>query len=94
MRNRQKYFLLKGVLLDEFLHMIYGFKVYDKKCFILLYVFQNPFEYCKVEHKQTIYLLFLVIKFFLLEKTYKLSQDFFWSNEIFFDFDLEGMKFL
>ena len=83
MRNRQKYFLLKGVLLDEFLHMIYDFKVYDEKCFILLYVFQNPFEYCKVKNKQTIYLLFLLSNFFLLEKTYKLSQKFFWSNEIF-----------
>ena len=45
----------KGVLLDEFLHIIYKLKVYEK-FFISLYIFQNPFEYCKVEYKQTILL--------------------------------------
>ena len=76
--DRKKHFLLKGVFLDEFLHgIIYESKVYNKKFSILLYVFQSHFEYCKIEHNQTIYFLFLVIKKKILERTYKLSQNFF-----------------
>ena len=83
--NREKYFCKEGVLLDEFLHILYESKVYYEKFFILLFVSQRHFEWCKVQHNETIYFLYWDLKFFLfLKKYYKLRQNFFfWPKDDF-----------
>ena len=56
--NPEKHFLTEGVLLDEFLHILYESEVHYEKCFTLLYVSQRHFKWCKVEHNETIYFLY------------------------------------
>ena len=85
--NREKYFCKEGVLLDEFLHILYESKVYYEKFFILLFVSQRHFEWCKVQHNETIYFLYWDLKFFLfLKKYYKLRQNFFLGQRMIFYF--------
>ena len=56
--NREKHFLTEGFLLDEFLHIPYESEVHHEKFFILLYVSQRHFKWCKVEHNETICFLY------------------------------------
>ena len=79
------FFFTQWVLLDEFLHILYESKVYYEKFFILLFVSQRHFEWCKVQHNETIYFLYWDLKFFLfLKKYYKLRQNFFfWPKDDF-----------
>ena len=60
---------------------LYESEVYYEKCFILLYMFQRHFEWCKVEHNETIYFLYWNLRFFLFWKKKRLSIEsklFFW----------------
>ena len=87
----------KGVLLDEFLHIIYELKVYEKKLFHCIY-FGILWSTVKSNiNKQFYFLNLLIIFFFLLEKKVKniktQSKLFFGEMNFFFDFDLEEMKF-
>ena len=83
--NWKQHFLTQGVLLDEFLHILYESKVHCEKCFILLYVSQKHFEWCKVEHNETIYILYLDYNFFFFfwKKTINWEKLFFWLKKSF-----------
>ena len=64
---------------------VYESEVYYEKCFILLYVSQIHFEWCKVEHNETIYFLYLRLKncLFIEKRLYKWRKNFFWLKENF-----------
>ena len=87
----QKEFFWMGWVLT---HTIWIKSSFLKKKFILLYVSQKHLEWCKVEHNESIYFLYLdsFFVFFFLKKDYKLRKTFFLLKEKFFNFDFEGMK--
>ena len=91
--NREKHFLTQGVLLDEFLHILYELKVHHENFFVSLYVSQRYFEWCKIEQNETIFFLYLDRNFYSFQKkTVNLETFFFLAKGKFFNFDFEGMK--
>ena len=90
--NREKHFLTQGVLLDEFLHILYELKVHHENFFISLYVSQRHFEWCKVEQNETIFFLYLDWNLFFFQKNCKFRNFFFLAKGNFFYIDFEGMK--
>ena len=79
--NRETHFMTQGVLLYEFLHILYDSKVHHENFFISLYVSQRHFEWCKVEQNETIFFLYLDWNFFFFQKKLSIEKPFFFSQK-------------
>ena len=92
--NRETHFMTQGVLLYEFLHILYDSKVHHENFFMSLYVSQRHFEWCKVEQNETIFFLYLDWNFcfFFSKKIVNLETFFFLAKGKFCNFEFEGMK--